>query len=141
MTSGMGVVLDNFAAYTVSDVDSVVAPDGAEREFYFPGFLTSTRLISLELQVSSQRRGWGRTHPRGLEHFSDASDVSRSSLHMSGSTHTYGDARFDRRMDHVDYETELLTAWGCRTRTLGAMSSFSTSSFSSTSSTDRKSVV
>ena len=64
MTSGMGVVLDNFAAYTVSDVDSVVAPDGAEREFYFPGFLTSTRLISLELQVSSQRRMGTHAHTR-----------------------------------------------------------------------------
>jgi hypothetical protein len=56
MTSGMGMVLDNFAAYTVSDVDSVVAPDGTEREFYFPGFLTSTRLISLELQVSFPKK-------------------------------------------------------------------------------------
>lgn len=55
VVSGMGIVLDNFAAYTVSDVEAMAA-DGADREFYFPGFLTSTRLISLELQDMHFRR-------------------------------------------------------------------------------------
>jgi len=55
MTSSMGSILDNFSAYTLSDVEAAAA-SGAEREFYFPGFLTSTRLISLELQDTHFRR-------------------------------------------------------------------------------------
>jgi hypothetical protein len=57
----MGLVLDNLSSYSLSDAEASLplAAHSAEREFYFPGFLTSTRLISLELQA--------RLPPPGLE--------------------------------------------------------------------------
>eukprot|EP00286_Rhodomonas_abbreviata_P025419 CAMPEP_0181299002 /NCGR_PEP_ID=MMETSP1101-20121128/6097_1 /TAXON_ID=46948 /ORGANISM="Rhodomonas abbreviata, Strain Caron Lab Isolate" /LENGTH=573 /DNA_ID=CAMNT_0023404089 /DNA_START=166 /DNA_END=1884 /DNA_ORIENTATION=- len=55
LSSGLNVVLENFATYTLSDVEGM-AGHSADREFFFPGFLTSTKLVSLELQDPTFRR-------------------------------------------------------------------------------------
>mmetsp|Transcript_10760 Transcript_10760/g.25763 ORF Transcript_10760/g.25763 Transcript_10760/m.25763 type:complete len:588 (+) Transcript_10760:287-2050(+) len=55
MSKSLSLVLDNFATYTLSDAEEMTGHT-ADREFFFPGFLTSTKLVSLELQDPTFRR-------------------------------------------------------------------------------------
>ena len=75
---------------------------GAEREFYFPGFLTSTRLISLELQDSTFRRHLLVQYLIVLIYLLDPS--------------THPPKSIDIRKAHKDELSKLIKRYGAHTR-------------------------
>ena len=81
--SGINSVLDNFSVYSLSDVEASVTAHSAEREFYFPGFLTSTKLVSLELQDMIFRRNVLVQYLIALHYLLDSSVHPPKSIELS----------------------------------------------------------